>query len=70
MEQWHKNGLCSTGMLINSRSGKSQALDMSYFLAQVMLKFMKKIGLTFAKKGHIERLKFVKTEMNQHSGKT
>ena len=29
----------------------------------------KKSGMTFAKKGHIERLKFAGTEINQHSGK-
>ena len=27
-------------------------------------------GMTFAKKGHIECLKFAGTEINQHSGKT
>jgi len=26
--------------------------------------------MTFAKKGHIERLKFAGTEINQHSGET
>ena len=30
----------------------------------------KKSGMTFAKKGHIERLKFARTEINQHFGKT
>ena len=30
----------------------------------------KKSGMTFAKKGHIERLKLAGTEINQHSGKT
>jgi len=30
----------------------------------------KKSGMTFATKGHIERLKFTGTEINQHSGKT
>ena len=30
----------------------------------------KKFSMTFAKKGHIERLKFAGTEINQHSGKT
>ena len=30
----------------------------------------KKSGMTFAKKGHIERLKFAGTEINQHSDKT
>ena len=30
----------------------------------------KKSGMTFAKIGYIERLKFAGTEMNQHSGKT
>ena len=30
----------------------------------------KKSGMTFAKKRHIERLKFAETEINQHSGKT
>ena len=41
-----------------------------HVLAQVMLKFTKKSGMTFAKIGHIERLKFAGTEMNQHFGKT
>ena len=41
-----------------------------HILAQVMPEFMKKSGMTFAKKGHIERLKFAGTEINQHSGKT
>ena len=50
IEQWHrKNALCFVGISLNSRSGKSQALDMSYIVAQVMLKFMKKFGRTFAK---------------------
>jgi len=35
-----------------------------------MLKFTEKSGMTFAKIGHIERLKFAGTKMNQHSGKT
>ena len=30
----------------------------------------KKSGMTFAKKEHIERLKFAGMEMNQHAGKT
>ena len=30
----------------------------------------KKSGMTFAKKGHVERLKFAGMEINQHSGKT
>ena len=29
----------------------------AYFLAQVMPKFMENFGMTFAKNGHIERLK-------------
>ena len=41
-----------------------------HMLAQVMPKFTEKSGMTFAKIGHIERLKFAGTEMNQHSGKT
>jgi hypothetical protein len=65
-----KNGLCSAGMSINSRSGKSRTLDISYFLAQDIQKFTKNFGMTFAKIGHIEHLKFTETEMNQHSGKT
>ena len=56
-------------MSFNSLSGKSKALDISYILAQVMLKFTEKFGITFAKIGHIERLKFAGTEMNQHSAK-
>ena len=43
----------------------------AYYLAQIMPKFMKNFGMTFAKKnGHIERLKFTGMEMNQHSGVT
>ena len=34
-----------------------------------MPKFTEKSGMTFAKIGYIERLKFAGTEMNQHSGK-
>ena len=41
-----------------------------HILAKVMPKFTEKSGMTFAKIGHIERLKFAGTEMNQHSGKT
>ena len=41
-----------------------------HILAQAMLKFIEKSGMTFAKIGHIERLKFAGMEMNQHSGKT
>jgi hypothetical protein len=44
-----KNGLCSAGMSINSRSGKSRALDMSYFLALFMPKFTENVGMTTAK---------------------
>src|SRR4051812_37201153 len=33
-------------------------------------KFTEISGMTIAKKGHIERLKFARTEINQHSGKT
>ena len=41
-----------------------------HILAQVMPEFTEKSGMTFSKKGHIERLKFAGTEINQHSGKT
>ena len=41
-----------------------------HILAQVMAKFTEKSGMTFGKIGHIERLKFDGTEINQHSGKT
>ena len=37
-------------MSFHSRPGKSRALDMSYFLAQVMSKFTGNFGMTFAKK--------------------
>ena len=57
-------------MLFNVLSGISNALDISYIIAQAMSKFMKKSSMTFAKKGHIQRLKFAGTEINQHSGKT
>ena len=42
----------------------------AYYLAQIMPKFTENFGMTFAKNGHIERLKFTGTEMNQHSGVT
>ena len=45
-------------------------IKLVHILAQVMPEFTKKSGMTFAKKGHIERLKFAGTEINQHSGKT
>ena len=41
-----------------------------HILAQVIPEFTEKSGMTFSKKGHIERLKFTGTEINQHSGKT
>lgn len=41
------------------------------YVAQIMPLFTGNFGMTFAKKnGHIERLKFTGTEMNQHSGVT
>ena len=58
------------GMLTPSWCGKSRALDISYFIAQVMLKSMENFGTTFSKIGHIKGLRFARTEMNQHSGKT
>jgi hypothetical protein len=57
-------------MSFNALFGKSKALDISYILAQVMLKSTENSGMTFAKKGHIGRLKFAGTKINQHSGKT
>ena len=57
-------------MSFNSLSGKSKALDISYILAQVMLKSTENSGMTFAKKGYIEGLKFAGMEINRHSGKT
>ena len=56
-------------MSFNALSGISNALDISYIIAQAMPKFTEKSFMTFAKKGHIERLKFARTEINQHSGK-
>ena len=56
-----------------SRKLNTQIRGTRYFLhilAQVMPKFTEKYGMTFPKIGHIERLKFAGTEMNQHSGKT
>ena len=44
-----KNGLWFAEMSFNSCSGKSWALDISYFIAQVMLKFTENSGMTFAK---------------------
>jgi len=35
-----------------------------------MPEFTEKSSMTLAKNGHIERLKFAGTEINQHSGKT
>ena len=52
------------------RGKPMQAQYVAHILAQVMPKFTKKSGMTFAKKGHIERLKFAGTEINQHVGKT
>ena len=57
-------------MVLNALSGISNALDIFYIIAQAMSKFTEKSGITFAKIGHIERLKFAGTEINQHSGKT
>ena len=53
-------------MSFHSRRDKSQALDMSNFLAQVMPKFMEYFGMTLLESAHIERLKFAGMEMNQH----
>ena len=57
-------------MALNALFGISNALDISYIIALAMPMFMGKSGMTFAKKGHIERLKFPGTEINQHSDKT
>ena len=40
------------------------------YVAQIMPLFTANFGMTFAKNGHIERLKFTGTEMNQHSSET
>ena len=50
------NSTAKPKMSFNALSGKSKALDISYILAQVMLKSTEISGMTFAKKGHIERL--------------
>ena len=50
-------------MLFHSRRDKSQALDMSNFLAQVMPKIS---AWPLLESAHIERLKFAGMEMNQH----
>ena len=42
------SGLCFAGMLIHFRSGKFQVLDLSTFLAKVMLKFSVNFGMTCA----------------------
>ena len=63
-----ENRLKTTTRILNT-----QIRDTRYFLhilAQVMPEFMEKSGMTFAKKGNIEHLKFAGTEINQHSGKT
>ena len=65
-----KKDYCFAGMLTPSWCGKSRALDMSYFVAQVMPKFTENFGIPLLKSGQIENLKFAGTEMNQHSGKT
>jgi hypothetical protein len=63
-----ENRLKTTTTILNT-----QLWGTRYFLhilAQVMPKFTEKSSMTFAKIGHIERLKFAGTKMNQHSGKT
>ena len=64
------NSTAKPKMALNALFSISNALDISYMITQAMPKFTKKCGITFAKKGHIERLKFAETEINQHSGKT
>ena len=53
-------------MSFRSHRDKSQALDMSNFLAQVMPKFTENFGMTFLESAHIEHVKFSRMEMNQH----
>ena len=53
-------------MSFHSWSDKSQGLDMSNFLAQVMPKFTENFGMTLLESAHVERLKFAGMEMNQH----
>ena len=69
---WHQ--LHSPGRLSSSEYDISYVhnskIKLVHILAQVMPEFTKKSGMTFAKKGHIERLKFAGTEINQHSDKT
>ena len=63
-----ENRLKTTTRILNT-----QIRGTRYFLhilAQVMPKYTEIFGMTFAKIGHIERLKISGTEMNQHSGKT
>src|SRR3954468_13231830 len=68
---WHQ--LHSPGRLSSSEYDISYVhnskIKLVHILAQVMPEFTEKSGMTFAKKGHIERLKFAGTEINQHSGK-
>ena len=64
------NSMAKPKMALNALSGISNALDISYIMAQAMPKITEKSGMTFVKKGHIEHLKFTGTEINQHSGKT
>ena len=42
------SGLCFAGMLIHFYSGKFQVLDLSTFLAKVMLKFSVNFGMACA----------------------
>ena len=69
---WHQ--LHSPRRLLSSEYDISYVhnskIKLVHILAQVMPEFTKKSGMTFAKKGHIERLKFAGTKINQHSGKT
>ena len=68
---WHQ--LHSPGRLSSSEYDISYVhnskIKLVHILAQVLPEFTEKSGMTFAKIGHIERLKFAGTEMNQHSAK-
>ena len=57
------NSTAKPEMSFNALSGISTAPGISYIIAQAMPKFMEKYGMTFAKKGHIERLKCARTEL-------
>ena len=56
-------------MALKALSGISNTLDISYIIEQAMPKFTEKSGIAFAKKGHIEHLKFAERKLIKTSAK-